>query len=166
MEIKASNQITLTNDITARVVEAETQIEANKNQIALLATSTSEVKNDLEDYIETSETTFMLKSDGVSISVYEKAIGDIEDDSSELRGLYNELTTYYSFGDNGQYIGKSDSDTRLHLINDKMEILVADMAATKVDRTGLTASQASISTLHMGDFTFSVSSDGSTLTLT
>lgn len=166
MEIKASSQITLTNDLTARVSEAETQIISNKDTISLLASNISSVEGDLSNYIEESKTTFMLKSDGVELDVYTNAIENIENDTANLWDSYNELTTYYTFGADGQYIGKSDSDTRLHLINDKMEILVSNTAATTVDKTGLTADQSTIGTLHMGDFTFSISSDGSTLTIT
>lgn len=153
------------NDVAIRVIEAETQIETNKEQISLRATKT-EVEEALESYRAESQAELAVMADRVEVSVTKTVRQEITEGDDNLLALYNELRMNYDFTADGQYIGKKDSDTMLRLVNDMMQILVANTAVTTVDRSGLTASQVNISRLHMGDFTFSVSSDGNTLTLT
>lgn len=177
MDIKASNQITLLNvdlagdvgdsinKLNTRVIEAETQIESNKDQIALRATKT-EVAEALDTYKKESQAELDVMADKVEISVTETVRQEVKAGDDELRALYNELRMNYDFTSEGQFIGKSNSDTKLRLTNAAMDILVANSAVTTVDQSGLTATQANIKTLHMGNLTLAVSSDGNTLTLT
>lgn len=167
MEIKASNQITLMNvedmkssinDVTARVTEAETQIESNKDQILLRATKT-EMTEALESYKAESQAELSVMADKVEVSVSETVRQEIVAGDDELRALYTELRMNYDFTADGQYIGKSDSDTKLHLSNSAMAIELSGDAITTVDNTGLTAERANIKTLHLGDYTLSLGAD-------
>lgn len=170
MEIKASNQITLFNadlavdDINIRLVKAESQIESNSEQISLRATKT-EMTEALENYKSESQAELSVMSDKVEIAVSEAIRQEVKSGDDELRALYNELRMNYDFTAEGQYIGKKDSDTMMRLVNDMMQILVANVAVTTVDKTGLSADQANIKTLHMGDYTLALGNDGH-LTLT
>lgn len=184
MDVKASNQITLINldldqiaDLTTRVTNAETQIESNKNEINLRATTefvettvSTTVDNCIdkttfEEYQKKNEAELSLMANQVEISVSETVRQEIKDGDDELRALYEELRMNYDFTADGQYIGKKDSDTMMRLVNDMMQILVAGVAATTVDRNGLTADQANIKILHMGDYTLALGDDDH-LTLT
>lgn len=156
-----------------RATHAETQATQNAQEIALRATSeevdskvSGLVKNEtFEEYKTSQAAELSVMSDKVTIAVEEKVRQEVKSVDDELRALYNELRMNYDFTADGQYIGKKDSDTMLRLVNDMMQILVAGMAATTVDKTGLTADQANIKTLHMGSYTFAYGADGH-LTLT
>lgn len=153
------------NEVTARIVEAETQIESNKEQISLRATKT-EVSDALESYKAESQAELAVMADQVEISVSETVRQEIKAGDDNLLALYNELRMNYDFTADGQYIGKKDSDTMLRLVNDMMQILVAGVAATTVDKTGLTAEQANITTLHMGEYSLTLNDNDGHLTLT
>lgn len=152
------------NDVNTRVTKAETQIESNSEQISLRATKTEMVEA-LESYKSESQAELSVMSDKVAISVEEKVRQEVKSGDDELRALYNELRMNYDFTSEGQFIGKPGSDTKMKLVNDMMQILVASVAATTVDKTGLTADQANIKTLHMGSYTLAYGNDGH-LTLT
>lgn len=87
-----------------------------------------------------------------SISTLSQSVSNVSNETDELDEKITEMSTYFRFNIDGQYIGKEGSDSYLHLNNDTMEIVVSDTAVTTVDRSGLTASEASINTLHMGDY--------------
>lgn len=169
--------ITSTNDkitqLTTRVTNAETSIDQTNKEILLRATSeevdskvSGLVKNEtFEEYKASQAAELSVMSDKVTIAVEEKVRQEVKSGDDELRALYNELRMNYDFTADGQYIGKKDSDTMMRLVNDMLQILVAGMAATTVDKTGLTADQANIKTLHMGSYTFAYGADGH-LTLT
>lgn len=165
------------SDLTTRVTNAETQIENNKNEINLRATTefvettvSTTVDNCIdkttfEEYRKENEAELSLMANKVEISVSETVRQEIKDGDDALLALYQELRMNYDFTADGQYIGKKDSDTMMRLVNDMMQILVAGVAATTVDRNGLTADQANVKTLHMGDYTLALGED-SHLTLT
>lgn len=83
----------------------------------------------------------------------------------DMQGQIDAICMNFRFDATGQYIGRVDSDTVMHLINDLLEILVAGTPVTKIDRSGLTAKQANIDTLLMGNFILDVSDDGDVLSL-
>lgn len=169
-------EVEITN-LTTRVTDAETQIESNKNEISLRATTdfvettiTNTVggyvdKTTFEQYKVENKSELSVMADQVEISVSESIRQEIKDGDDNLLALYEEMRMNYDFTADGQYIGGSESDTVLHLSNDTMEILVANTAVTTVDVTGLSADQANIKTLHIGDYTLALGEDDH-LTLT
>ncbi len=165
------------SSVTTRVTNAETNIEQNNKELLLRAT-TEEVKKTvtsatnglvtkemLDTYKKENSAQLSVLADKVAVEVAETVRDEVKTGDDALWAVYNELRMYYTFGTDGQYIGKEGSDARLHLINDLIEILVGGAAAMKLDRDGLTAPQANVKTLHMGDYTLALGTDGH-LTLT
>jgi hypothetical protein len=70
------------------------------------------------------------------------------------------IQTYYRFDADGQYIGRTDDEAILRLAAGVIDVLVAGYAAATFDRTGLTAPQATVETLNVGEYTLFVDSDG------
>lgn len=89
----------------------------------------------------------------VSVSSSYKAASDVKDQVDEIK-------MNYRFDDDGQYIGKEDSDTTLRLANDKMQFIQAGTPAAEVNSKGLVAEQSTIDVLRIGDYFMSVYSDG------
>lgn len=93
---------------------------------------------------------------------------DLDNGIVNLQPLTDEINgikTYYRFDADGQYIGRADDEAILRLAAGVVDVLVAGQAMATFDRMGLTALQAIIRSLFMGDFTLSVSDDGDVLTL-
>lgn len=155
----------LIDDLRTVVRNQETAIMQNVNEVIIEAKSELVDKTAFEEYKEQNQAEFAVMSDKVQIAVSEEIRKEVKEGDDNLLALYNELRMNYDFTADGQYIGKKDSDTMLRLVNDMMQILVAGVAATTVDQTGLTADQANIKTLHIGDYTLAFGSDGH-LTLT
>lgn len=124
----------------------------------------SQVIDDLGAFKESVATEFEILADGVTIAVTEKVGAQLEAVNNNLQAQINEITANYRFTADGQYIGKSDSDTMMRLINDMMQILVSGVAATTVDKRGLTAEEVNVKTIHMDDYTLTVSNGILTLT--
>lgn len=165
------------SSLTTRVTNAETNIDQSNKEILLRAT-TEEVaktvttatnglvtKETFETYKQENSAQLSVMAGKVAVEVAETVRDEVKSGDDALWAVYNELRMYYTFGADGQYIGKDGSEARMHLVNDLMEILVGGAAATKIDRDGLSATQANIKTLHMGDYTLSLGTDGH-LTLT
>lgn len=72
----------------------------------------------------------------------------------------NGLSTYYRFDADGQYIGRPNDEITLRLAAGVIDILVAGYAAATFDRTGMTAPQATVEALSIGDYSLDVSKDG------
>lgn len=174
---KIDNVVTELGSTNERVEIAETQIESTKKEISLRATvdyvdtTVRDVvdgyvqKTVFEEYQKSNEAELSVMADKVEIAVSETMRQEIKAGDDELMSLYQELRMNYDFTADGQYIGKKDSDTMMRLVNDMMQILVAGVAATTVDRDGLTSEQANIKTMHIGDYTLALGEDNH-LTLT
>lgn len=72
------------------------------------------------------------------------------------KSVYNDITMYYRFDSNGQYIGKADSTTQMHLVNDALTIEVNNVAVTRIDDDGFNAAQITINQLTVGNYTLSL----------
>ena len=119
------------------------------------------VKNEeFASYKESSAAQMEVAAGQITTAASQAATKDIEAKNEILQKQIDEIKANYRFTADGQYIGKTDSDTMMRLINDMMQILVAGVAATTIDRYGLHAEQANIKTLHMGDYTLSLGTDG------
>lgn len=70
------------------------------------------------------------------------------------------LSTYYRFDADGQYIGRPNDEITLRLAAGVIDILVAGYAAATFDRTGMTAPQATVEALSIGEYSLDVSTDG------
>lgn len=137
-----------------------TQIYQDTENIILEATQNFIKTGDFEAYQQAVSAQLAVMADNVTISVTESVKQDIADGDNYLQEQIKEITANYRFTADGQYIGKTDSDTMMRLVNDMMQILVANNAATTVDRHGLTADRANIKTLLLGDYTLAVGNDG------
>lgn len=166
------------NEIQATVKALETKVDQNAEKTSTQITQSvqnaqSIIFSALEEYARTSDVDALRETISAQLSILASEVNISVSQSREemttqneaLQAQINEITANYRFTADGQYIGKTDSDTMLRLINDMMQILVAGVAETTVDRTGLTAEQANIKTLHMGDYTLALGNDGH-LTLT
>lgn len=58
-----------------------------------------------------------------SVNILINKTNQLEGDLGETTNAVNQLTTYYSFGPDGAIIGQTDSAFKLHLKNDRIEIL-------------------------------------------
>lgn len=81
--------------------------------------------------------------------------------SEEIDGI----KTYFRVNAKGMYVGRITDDAVLRLSAGKVEVLVAGYAASAFDRTGMTAEQVNVNTVHIGDYTLSQGADNH-LTLT
>ncbi len=123
----------------------------------------------LERYVETSNFEQFKKEVSSQLSIMADEISmkftetteKIENVNGELQGKYESISKIIRATIDGIIIGASNSDTQLHLDNDLIEILVAGLAEVWIDKSGLTAEQATVKTLHIGDYTISAGSDGS-----
>lgn len=135
--------------------------EAVQNSQAIIFTALEEYAStsDLDTLRETISAQLSVLANEVSISV-SKSSEQIASVNNDLQAQINEIKANYRFTADGQYIGKTDSDTMMRLINDMMQILVAGSAVTTVDSHGLTAEEANITMLHIGDYSLSFGNDG------
>ena len=143
--------VTTSTQITSAVQNSQSIIFAALDEYARTS--------DLESLKETVSTQLSILANEVDISVTEQQ-EKITTVNDTLQKQIDSITANYRFTADGQYIGKSDSDTMMRLINDMMQILVAGVAATTVDRTGLTAEQVNVKTIHMGDYTLALDANG------
>ena len=161
----------IANDARDSVEKVESTLrDEMKNQVTSITRDTEQIimsaleeyvrTGDFETYKETVSAEIAVMADKVSISVSETVRNEVNSASDQLQAQINEIRMNYDFGPDGQYIGKKDSDTMLRLVNDMMQILVSGVAATTVDKTGLTADEANIKTIHMGDYTLALGEDG------
>lgn len=127
--------------------------------------SVQNLSNDLDEYKKTVTTDLNNMAEGVELAVTEKVSQAMTDADSSLQEQINEITTNYRFTSEGQFIGRTDAEAVLQLAAGIVNVLVAGTVMSSFDRTGMTAEQANIKTLHMGDYTWSLGSDGH-LTLT
>ena len=140
--------------------EQVTSITRNTESIIMSALEEYVKTGDFETYKETVSAEIAVMADKVSISVSETVRSEVSSASDQLQAQINEIRMNYDFGPDGQYIGKKDSDTMMRLVNDMMQILVSGVAVTTVDKSGLTADEANIRTLHMGEYTLALGNDG------
>lgn len=124
-----------------------------------------EVIDDLASYKEYMSTELEMLADGVTISVTKNISEQVTDGDNNLQEQINEITTNYRFTADGQYIGRTDDEAILRLAAGVVNVLVAGNVMATFDRTGMTAQQANIKVLNMGNFSLSVSDDGDVLTL-
>lgn len=96
-------------------------------------------------------------ADGKTVFIdLDNGIVNLQPISDEIDGI----KTYYRFDADGQYIGRVDDEAILRLAAGVLDVLVAGYATATFDRTGMTAEQANIKTLHMGDYTLALGNDG------
>lgn len=165
--IKKQNEIEMAVDAleskveenAASTTEQITQMVQSSQSIIFTALEEYARTSDLESLKQTVSAQLAILANEVNISVTEQQ-EKITSVNDTLQQQINEITANYRFTADGQYIGKTDSDTMLRLINDMMQILVAGVAATTVDRTGLTAEQVNVKVIHMGDYTLALGADG------
>jgi vacuolar-type H+-ATPase subunit E/Vma4 len=146
-------------DLTATTTTQITSAVQNSQSIIFSALEEYARTSDLESLKETVSAQLEILASEVNISVSQSR-EEVASVNDTLQAQINEIKANYRFTADGQYIGKTDSDTMMRLVNDMMQILVAGVAATTVDRYGLHAEQANIKTLHMGDYTLSLGTDG------
>lgn len=79
--------------------------------------------------------------------------------ANDLKDQYDEIKMNYRFDENGQYIGKENSNAVVHTTNDKMEILVSGVAVTTVDTKGFVADQINIKSVNIGGYVLEITSD-------
>ena len=149
--LKATNR-----DLDGRV----TQIKQDTQDIILTALRDYATTGDLEEYKGTIAAQLAVMADQITITVGQGLAKDIEVGNTALQEQINEIKANYRFTADGQYIGKTDSDIMLRLVNDIVQFLVAGAATTTIDRYGMNADQVNIKTLHMGDYTLSLGTDG------
>lgn len=152
-------------DVNVRTINNTASIVNLDTQISLRAT-TEELNSAVSEQNTKTEAAIKVASDAIKMEAVSAVEQKIKDGDEALAAKYEEIRTYLNFSTDGLYLGKTGNDTIMHIINNAMEILIAGVAATTVDETGLTATQANIRTLHMGNFTLSVSESGNTLSLT
>lgn len=88
---------------------------------------------------------------------------DLDNGIVNLQPINDEIDgikTYFRFDADGQYIGRADDEVILRLSAGIIDVLVAGYATATFDRTGMTAEQANIKTLHMGEYTLDLGNDG------
>lgn len=146
--------------IRTTIREQNTAITENCQEIVVSALESYVQKDAFEEYQEKAQSDLSVMADKVTISVSEALKQTIKNGDEELLAMFNEMRMHYDFTADGQYIGKKDSDTVMRLVNDALQILIAGVAATTVDKTGLTADEANIKTIHMGDYTLALGEDG------
>lgn len=120
--------------------------------------------NTFDEYKEQVSAELAVTADEVTISITTTINQEISSVESKIaegdNNLQEQLTEFrmnYDFTDDGQYIGRSDSNTKLHLDNDTMEILVAGNAVTVVDTDGFSADRLNANEINLGDYTICVS---------
>lgn len=89
----------------------------------------------------------------VSLSSSYKAASDVKDQVDEIK-------LNYRFDNDGQYIGRENSDTTLRLTNDKIQFIQGAIPSTEVNSKGLVAEQTTVDMLRIGNYFMSVYSDG------
>lgn len=122
--------------------------------------------NTFDEYKEQASAELAVTADAVTISVtttISQEISSVEskmaESDNDLQAQLNEFRMNYDFTDDGQYIGRSDSNTKLHLDNDTMEILVGGNAVTVVDTDGFSADRLNANEINLGIYTLRISSD-------
>lgn len=126
------------------------------------------VDNDsFETYKTQAAADLTVTADAVKISVSktitqetERLSQEIENGDKTLQTQLDEFRMNYDFTDDGQYIGKSDSNTKLHLSNDTMEILVGGSAVTTVNTEGFSADKLNVTALMIGDYALTITKSG------
>lgn len=122
--------------------------------------SVQDISNDLGEYKKTVTTDMFSIAEGLELSISEEVNQSMAEMGGTLQEQINEITTNYRFTADGQYIGRADAEAVLRLTAGIVEVLVAGAATSVFDRTGMTAEQANIKTLRMGDCTWSLGNDG------
>lgn len=149
---------TSVTELTTRVVDAETAIETNANEISLKA-SKSEMNESLETYRKSSSSELEVTADAIRLELSEQ-VTDLNNTDNDLMALYKEMRMNYDFTADGQIIGKTGSDAMMRLVNDMLEILIANVPVTTLDRYGLSADTANIKYLRIGDYSLTKGDDG------
>lgn len=144
---------------------AESMIRSSNAEVLLSVENNYSTKQELAEVETATRTQLDLLSNGLTIRIDETR-EELSAENDVLRNDISEINTYFRFTADGQYIGKEGSDSILHLYNDVMEILVSGEAVTTVDRGGLYATEASISSLHMGEYLWTYDPNTRHLTLT
>lgn len=145
-------------ELTTRVVDAETAIETNANEISLKA-SKSEVNENLELYRKNSSSELEVTADAIRLELSEQ-VTDLNNADDDLMALYKEMRMNYDFTSEGQFIGKQGSNTIMKLVNDMLQILISGNPVTTLDTHGLSADMANIEVLRIGDYSLTKSNDG------
>lgn len=109
--------------------------------------------SDLEALKQTMSAQLAVMADQIAIDVT-KVTEQYEAADGILRAQIDEIAAHYRFTDSGQYIGLDGSDAVMRLFNDVLQIIVAGIVSTQVDRDGLTAERANIRMLNMGPYTW------------
>ncbi len=116
-------------------------------------------KDDLSKLQESMRSELSVLSGQVQISI-SQATEQINNSNESLQNQINEIKANYKFTADGQYIGKSDSDTTLRLMNDTIQILVSGSAVVEIDKQGLNAAEVNATVLHLGDYSLTVEKNG------
>ena len=151
-------------DLTATTTTQITSAVQNSQSIIFSAMEEYARTSDLDSLKETVAAQLQILANEVNISVSQSR-EEVTCVNDVLQAQIDEIKANYRFTADGQYIGKTDSDIMLRLVNDIVQFLVSGAATTTIDRYGMNADQANIKTLHMGDYTLSLGNDGH-LTLT
>lgn len=136
-----------------------TQAVQNSQGIIFTAMEGYSKTSDVEALKDQIKTQLSILSDEVQVSI-SKTAEQANSANSSLQAQIDEICANYKFTADGQYIGRTDSDTVLRLVNDVIQILVSNSAVVSIDRKGLTASEANIDTLHIGDYVLSAGKNG------
>lgn len=145
-------------ELTTRVVDTETAIETNANEISLKA-SKSEMNEGLETYHKHSSSELEVTANAIRLELSEQ-VTDLNNADNDLMSLYKEMRMNYDFTSEGQFIGKQGSTTMMKLVNDALQILINNTPVTTLDTTGLSADIANIEILRIGDYSLTKSIDG------
>lgn len=87
----------------------------------------------------------------------------IESVNGQLQDQYDEIRKVIRATIDGIVLGESNSDTQLHLDNDTIEILVTGVAEMYINHSGLFATQVTVDTIHIGDYTWTAENSHLTL---
>lgn len=148
------------NDLGASTSEQITQV---------LQTSESIILSALKDYVETSDyeayktavsSQFKVLSDQIEINLttsLDKA-GEI---NGALQEQINQITTYFRFTEDGQYIGRSDSAMQTHFANALWEFVYNGIRQLYVDPYGVHGRQIHTDAIYIGNLSIVERDDGS-----
>ena len=130
------------------------QLDGIRAEVAETYTTKTETKS-VSTQMEVMKDEFAVKLTKLS--------DDTSDANESLQKQLEEITTYFRFTDEGQYIGRSDSEMQTRFANAMWEFLLNGEQQLYINPSGVHGKQIHTDSLYIGNLVFQEQQDGSVI---
>jgi len=148
--------------IGVSVSEQISQVVQTSEQIMISALENYVTTNDYDTFKSVVSSQLQILKEQVEISLT-TSLERASEVNDALQSQIDEITTYFRFTEDGQYIGRSDSEMQTRFANAIWEFLLNGVRQLYIDPDGVHGRQIHTDSIHIGNLVFQEQDDGSVI---